>query len=242
MVKVAAIVLAAGKGTRMVLPEKKQFLSLAGIPVVGYALKVLAESPVVQDIVLVAGPGEEDFCRTEIVERLRIKKVSVVATGGAERQESVFNGLLALSADTGIVAIHDGVRPLLGTRELAAVVSAAAKYGAATLAVPLKETLKMADNSGGGFVAKTLSRENLWLAQTPQAFHYALIVEAHQKALELGYTGTDDAGLVERLGRPVKIIFGAYDNLKITTPEDLKIISLLLKDRLGESAKKNGGF
>jgi len=229
LVKVAAVVPAAGRGARMGLAVKKQYLLLEGIPVIGHTLKVIANSPVVHSIVLVTSPGEEAYCKAAIVERLGISKVAAIVPGGSERQESVFNGLLALSTDTGVVVVHDGARPLLRTEELAAVVDAAVKYGAATLAVPVKDTVKLA--GGDDFVAGTLPRERLWLTQTPQAFSYRLILEAHHRAMEAKHTGTDDAGLVEMLGQPVKIVAGSYENLKITTPEDLLVASAIIKAR-----------
>ncbi|MDF9407515.1 2-C-methyl-D-erythritol 4-phosphate cytidylyltransferase [Pelotomaculum isophthalicicum JI] len=229
MVKVAAVIPAAGRGARMGLPVKKQFLQLEGIPVIGHTLKVIADSPVVHDIVLVASPGEEAYCRNAIVERFGIRKIAAIVPGGSERQESVYNGLLALSADTDIVLIHDGARPLLRPEELPAIVDAGARYGAATLAVPVKDTVKLSGEDE--FVAGTLPRERLWLTQTPQAFRYQLIIEAHQRAMQGKYTGTDDAGLVEILGQPVKIVAGSYENLKITTPEDLLVASAIIKAR-----------
>jgi len=229
LVKVAAVVPAAGRGTRMGLNIKKQFLMLEGIPLVGHVLKVFEDSPLIHSIVLVAGQGEEDYCRCSIVERLGIRKVTAVVPGGNERQESVYNGLLAVSPDTGIVVIHDGARPLLSPEGLASVIDAAVACGAATLAVPVKDTVKLAGEDG--FVAETLPRDRLWLTQTPQAFRYRLILEAHRRALEARHTGTDDAGLVELLGKPVRIVAGSYENLKITTPEDLIIASAIIRAR-----------
>lgn len=229
MVKVAAVVPAAGRSARMGLAVKKQFFPLEGIPVIGRTLEVLAASSVIDSITLVTGPGEDVHCGAMLVEQLGIPKVAAIVPGGSERQESVFNGLLALSADTGIVVIHDGARPLLRTEALAAVVDAALEHGAATMAVPVKDTVKL--GNGNDFVAETLPRERLWLAQTPQAFRYPLILEAHQWAAKAKYTGTDDAGLVEMLGQPVKIVTGSYENLKITTPEDLFLASAIIRAR-----------
>lgn len=229
MVKAAAIVPAAGRGARMGTAVRKQYLCLEGIPVIGRTLRVLADCPLIHDIVLVTGPGEESYCHTEIVERLHIHKVAAIVPGGNERQESVYNGLLALSADTDIVVIHDGARPLLRQSDLTAVLNAAEAYGAATLAVPVKDTVKLSDSHE--FVADTLPRQFLWLIQTPQAFRCQLIIEAHRRAIECGYTGTDDAALVEKLRQPVKIVAGSYDNLKITTPEDLLIAAALINDK-----------
>ncbi|OPY57276.1 MAG: 2-C-methyl-D-erythritol 4-phosphate cytidylyltransferase [Pelotomaculum sp. PtaU1.Bin035] len=236
MVKVAAVVPAAGRGARMGVKTKKQYLLLEGIPVVGRVLKVISDSPVVQSIILVTSPGEEAYCRTAIVERLGIPKIAAIVPGGNERQESVYNGLLALSSDTGIVIVHDGARPLLSPEGLAAVVDAAVNHGAATLAVPVKDTVKLAGE--GGFVAGTLPRDRIWLTQTPQAFRYSLILEAHQRALETKQSGTDDAGLVELLGIPVKIVAGSYENLKITTNEDLIIASAIIRAREEQKKRK----
>ena len=234
MVKVAAVVPAAGSGSRMGTQVPKQFLLLAGIPMLGHALKVLEASQVVQSIVLVVGPGEEEYCRKAVVERLGIRKTAAIVTGGSERQDSVYSGILALSPETDLVVIHDGARPLLSPEGLLAVIEAAAHYGAATLAVPVKDTVKMAAEDG--FVSKTLPRGLLWLTQTPQAFRRDVILQAHRAAREVNYLGTDDAGLVERLGLPVKIVPGSYRNIKVTTPEDLIIASALI-----EAGQAGGG-
>lgn len=226
MVKVAAVVPAAGHGSRMGMETKKQFLSLAGIPVLGHALKVMEACRAVQSIVIVVGPGEEAYCRSAVVDKLGIGKVAAIVPGGKERQESVYSGLLALSPDTGIVVIHDGARPLLSPEGLRGVVEAAETHGAATCGVPVKDTVKLAGE--GGFVSETLPRERLWLIQTPQAFCYGVILNAHRKAREENFIGTDDAGLVERLGLPVKIVPGSYENIKITTPEDLIMASAII--------------
>ncbi len=227
MVKVVAVVPAAGCGSRMNTEIKKQYLSLDGVPVLGHVLKAIDAAPIIQGIVIVAGPGEENYCRSAIVDKLGISKVTAIVPGGKERQDSVYNGLLALSSDTGIVLIHDGARPLLPPEGLEEVVAAAVKYGAATQAVPVKDTVKLVGEDG--FVSRTLPRERLWLTQTPQAFRYGIILSAHHKAREEGFVGTDDAGLVEHLGLPVKIVPGAYENIKITTPEDLIVASALIK-------------
>ncbi|MDD3652708.1 MAG: 2-C-methyl-D-erythritol 4-phosphate cytidylyltransferase [Desulfotomaculaceae bacterium] len=229
MVKVAAVVPAAGCGVRMGTSLKKQFLDLEGTPVVGHVLKVLENSPFVHSVVVVVSPGEEEYCRSEIVVQLGLSKVMAIVPGGNVRQKSVFNGLLALSSDTDIVVVHDAARPLLTPEGLSAVVDAALIYGAAAQAVPVKDTIKMAGEDG--FVTETLQRDRLWVAQTPQAFRYRLIIDAHRKAVEAKYTGTDDAVLVERLGQPVKLVAGSYANLKITTPEDLIIVSAIYSKR-----------
>lgn len=225
--EVAAVVPAAGSGSRMGMETKKQYLTLAGIPVLGHVLKVMETSPVIQSIVVVAGSGEEEYCRSAVVDKLGIKKVKAIVPGGKERQDSVYSGLLALSAGTGIVVVHDGARPLLSAGDLEKIVEAAEKHGAATMAVPAKDTVKLAGEDG--FVCRTLPRERIWLAQTPQAFRYDIILNAHRKAREEKFTGTDDAGLVEHLGLPVKIVPGSYKNIKITTPEDLAVALAIIE-------------
>ncbi|MCL2766430.1 MAG: 2-C-methyl-D-erythritol 4-phosphate cytidylyltransferase [Peptococcaceae bacterium] len=232
MAKVGVVVPAAGQGTRMNADKRKQYLDMDGIPVLGHVVKTLADSTTVDNLVLVCLPGEEDYCRSVIIEPLGVKKTINIVPGGNERQESVYNGLLALSDDTEIAVVHDGARPLLKAAELDLVVEAALKYRAATLAVPVKDTVKQADEFG--FVKSTLARERLWLTQTPQAFSYALILEAHQQAILTGFKGTDDASLVEALGKPVRIVLGSYKNIKITTPDDL-LLAAVLVDRNIES-------
>ena len=226
MVKAAAVVPAAGSGSRMGAQIPKQYLLLAGIPLLGHTLKVLEASPVIQDIVVVTGPGEEEYCWENIVKGLGITKIKAIVSGGKERQDSVYSGILALSPVPDLVVIHDGARPLLNPAGLLAVVEAAARYGAATLAVPAKDTVKLADEDE--LVARTLPRGRLWLTQTPQAFRRDLLLRAHRAAREANYLGTDDAGLVERLGFPVKLVRGSYRNIKVTTPEDLIIAQALL--------------
>lgn len=227
MVKAAAIVPAAGSGTRMGMKTKKQFLALDGVPLLGYALKTMEAYPAVQDIVIVACPGEEGYCRTAVVEKLGLNKVAAIVPGGKERQDSVYNGLLALSPEFDIVVVHDGVRPLFSLDILASVISAAETYGAATCAVPAKDTVKLAGEDN--FVTRTLPRDCTWLVQTPQAFRYELIVEAHRRARSDNLLATDDAALVESIGGRVKIVMGSYDNIKITTPEDLNAALAIIR-------------
>ncbi len=233
MVKVSAVVPAAGSGARMGTEVKKQYLSLAGIPVLGHVLKIIEKCVFVQNVVIVAGSGEERYCREAVVEKLGLKKVTAIVPGGKKRQDSVYNGLLALSSGTGVVVVHDGARPILDPKYLKTVVEAAVTYGAATCAVPVKDTVKSIDAQG--FVARTIPRSKLVLTQTPQAFRYDIIMEAHRRARGEKYTVTDDAGLVEHLGLPVKIVPGDYSNLKITTPEDLIIASAMLNKGVSQA-------
>lgn len=210
----------------MGIKAKKQFLALDGTPLVGYALKILDASSMINSIVVVVSPGDEEYCRTAVVDKLGINKASAIVPGGKERQDSVYNGLLALSNDTDIVVVHDGARPFFSPVILAAVIEAAQTYGAATCAVPAKDTIKLAGEDG--FVTGTLPRGRTWLVQTPQAFRYELIIEAHRRAREENFLATDDTALVEALDRPVKIVMGSYDNIKITTAEDLAVAQAII--------------
>ncbi len=227
MAKIGAIVPAAGSGLRMGMGTKKQYLALAGIPLLGYALKIMETSSAVQEIVVVVGPGEEDYCCDAVVKKLGLNKIAAIVQGGSERQDSVYNGLLALSPNTDIVVVHDGVRPFFSQDTLADVVAAAQKYGAATCAVPAKDTVKLGDEDR--FVARTLPRDRTWLVQTPQAFRYKLLITAHRRAQEDNLLVTDDTALVESIGGQVKIIMGTYENIKITTPEDLDVARAIIE-------------
>jgi len=229
LANVAAVIPAAGQGRRMGAGVKKPFLLLGGFPVIHYTLRVMEESLLVDSVVLVVGPDEKERCRAMALSSF--SKVKIIVTGGEKRQDSVYNGLLALSPDTRLVVIHDAARPFLCSAGLQAVVGAAETFGAATLAVPVKDTVKAAGENG--FINQTLPRDSLWLAQTPQAFQYSLIVAAHRRAREIGYSCTDDAGLVELAGQPVRLVPGSYENIKITTPEDLIMAEALLR-RKGE--------
>jgi len=229
-IKVAAVVPAAGQGRRMHSLSPKQFLPLAGKPVLARTLAVLAACPLIDVIVLVVDPEHVVFCRDELIPGHALDKIAAVLPGGAERQDSVYRGLASLQVSApDLVLIHDGVRPLVPLPCVHRVIEAAATEGAAVLAVPVKDTIKTADESGT--VQKTLDRRCLWAAQTPQAFSFPLLVRAYQQAQQDGYRGTDDSSLLERLGIEVKLVPGSYENIKITTPEDLVWATAVLHDR-----------
>jgi len=175
----------------------------------------------------VVGQGDMDYCMKEIIEKYQYRKISQVVPGGKQRQESVKNGINALAKDAEIIVIHDGVRPFVTKQMIEESIRSAVKFKAVVMAMPVKETIKMAQRDGT--VIKTLDRESLWQIQTPQAFQVNVIKEAHYKAIEDGFTGTDDASLVERLGVKVHILMGSYSNIKITTPEDLILANLLFQ-------------
>lgn len=220
----AAIVLAAGRGKRMESDTPKQFLHIENEMIIEKTLRVFEASDVIDEIILVTGEDWVEFCRDEIVAKNDFKKVRAIVVGGAERYDSVYAGLLACP-EADYVMIHDGARPFVTEAILERVSEAVKEFDAAAAAVPSKDTVKIADEHG--FVVSTPDRRRVWNMQTPQAFNYTLIRGAYEILKESGMTGvTDDAMVIERsgLGR-VKLVMGAYSNIKITTPEDLGLLS-----------------
>jgi 2-C-methyl-D-erythritol 4-phosphate cytidylyltransferase len=207
-------------------PVRKQYRTLAGRPVLAHTLAAVAACPDIAEIVLVVPAEDREMCRETLVAPMDAAIPVRTVAGGAERQMSVSNGLDALAKDIDLVAVHDGVRPFVRPAEFCAVLAAAKEEGAALLAVPAADTLKRAD--GEGRVRETLDRADIWLAMTPQAFRRDLLRDAHAAARRDGVLGTDDAALVERLGKPVRLIPGSRRNLKITTPDDLILAEALL--------------
>lgn len=224
---VSAIIVAAGKGSRMAAAKNKVYLNLRGMPVLYYTIKVFQNIPEIREIVVVASKGEIEYCRENIVERYSFNKVKKIVEGGDERQESVYNGLMAIDEKAKIVAIHDGARPLIDGKIIINAIKDAFIYKAVGVAVPVKDTIKIADENN--IVVNTPDRKSLWAIQTPQIFERELIITAHEKAIQDRFTGTDDTVLVERLGYKVRLVEGDYKNIKITTPEDLIIAEALLK-------------
>jgi len=212
-----AIVPAAGSGNRLGSRRPKQFLQVAGVSLVVLTLRVLSGVREVGGIVVAAPPEAVEATR-RLLERYRIPRIVGVVPGGRERQESVWLALQAVPASASLVVIHDAVRPFITRSLVASVIRAARRHGAATCGLPVAETIKQVRD---GQVEGTVERERLWLVQTPQAFQRSLLCEAHEKARSDGFTGTDDAVLVERLGVTVRMVPGLPENFKITTPGDL---------------------
>ena len=225
--KVTAIVLAAGRGKRMESDIQKQYMELLGKPLIYYSLAAFEKSTVDQ-IVLVTGSGEEEFCRKEIVERFGFRKVSAVVAGGKERYHSVYEGLKA-AAGSSYVLIHDGARPCVTTDIIQAAIAGAAENGACVIGMPGKDTIKIADEAD--YAESTPDRNRLWMIQTPQAFSYGLITDAYTKLMAAeNPTVTDDAMVLEKMtGKKVKLVPGSYRNIKITTPEDLIVAEAYLR-------------
>ncbi len=229
---VTAIIVAAGSGVRMGEGPPKQYRLLSGKPLLCHALSAFDRADCVDRLVLVTPKEEKLSVIRPIMERSPVKKPLALALGGDCRQGSVYNGLLASDPATEIVLVHDAARPFVSAAETARCVAAARAHGAAVLAHPASDTIKCADEEGR--VLETLDRSRLWQVQTPQAFSFRLLLEAHEKALEEGFSGTDDAALVERLGRPVLLVFGSRWNIKITGPDDLLIAEAIMAARRGK--------
>jgi 2-C-methyl-D-erythritol 4-phosphate cytidylyltransferase len=228
--KIVALIPAAGMGKRMGAGINKQYLLLDGKPIVARTIAVFEAAPFVDDIYVITPAAEIPYCREQVVERYGFTKVRAIVPGGAERQYSVLNGLRAIdaAADDDVVLIHDGVRPFIPTAVLKHAAEVAAESDGALVAVPAKDTIKIVAD---GIIQETPPREQLWLAQTPQAFRYAVIRAAHEIAAAEGFFGTDDAMLVERLGKEIRIVMGDYRNIKITTPEDLILAEAFLREK-----------
>ena len=229
--RVVAVVPAGGTGKRMGAGTPKQFLMLDGVPLMLHSLRALERAPSVSEVVLVVPKQERTRALTEVVERYGLKKVLKVVSGGATRQESVHHGLNEVDEDAEIVVVHDAVRPFVTEDLIERSIEAARKHGGAIVAVPMKDTPKQA--GADRLIQRTLDRAELWLAQTPQTFRRALVVEAYRKAEVEHVHGTDDAALVERLGHQVGIVEGSWENIKITTPEDLVLAEAIWATRRG---------
>ena len=226
MVKYNVIVLAAGQGKRMNAGKNKQFIELLNEPLIIHTLKNFIQDSWCQNIYLVINPNEQEQMEDLIVSYQWQDQITFVH-GGRERQESGYQGLLAISEEQQdmIVMIHDGARPFVEKSHLHELAQAANKKKAALLAVPVTDTIKRKN----GDKIETLDRSTLWAAQTPQAFNYPLIKKAHEQAIASEYLGTDDVSLVEALGEPVDIVHGTYQNVKLTTQEDIVRAEMILE-------------
>lgn len=222
---VAAIIPAGGVGSRFGQPKPKQFLTLDRWPILAHTLSRFEQTTSIDQIILVVPRGHITSVRSDIVESFGFQKISRIVTGGAQRQDSVYNGFMALEDEVEVVLVHDAVRPLVRVETIEAVIDAARKYGAAIAAVPSRDTLKQVD---GEIIVETLDRGHVWQAQTPQAFDRAWLAEALAAARADDFVGTDEAALVERLGRPVRVVPDSPDNIKITVPDDLILAETLL--------------
>lgn len=226
--KYTAIVLSGGSGKRMNSDIHKQYLLVDGKPIIYYSLKAFEDSEV-QEIVLVVGAGEIEYCKREIIDKYNLKKVTKIVEGGKERYHSVFEGLKAIEK-TDYVMIHDGARPFLNQDIIKRAMQAVKVYEACVVGMPVKDTIKIADDEG--YAKETPERKKVWMIQTPQSFAYELIYNAYRQMLENeNELITDDAMVVESMtDKKVKLIEGSYKNIKITTPEDLLIAEAYMRE------------
>jgi len=227
--KVAAIIAAAGLGVRMQQDTPKTYLQLAGKPILVHTLEVFERVADVHEVLVVVHPEDLVFCQEEIIDAYPLKKVLRLVPGGKERQDSVYNALKVLwkkEDELDVVLVHDGVRPLVSPAQVRQVVAAARRHGGAILGIPCQDTLKRV-NSRKEIIA-TVDRRELWQVQTPQAFRAALLWRAYQEAMERGFYATDEATLVVALGDTVVLMPSSPLNLKINTPDDLKMAEAIL--------------
>jgi 2-C-methyl-D-erythritol 4-phosphate cytidylyltransferase len=232
---VLAIIPAAGTGVRMGGGIPKQFLSLEGVPIFVHTLRKFAASEAIDDIFLALRP--EDMERAQIdVEREHLAKPVRLLGGGATRQETVAGALAEAPSSTEVVVVHDAVRPFIELALIQRVVEAARKDGAAILGIPSVDTVKQVERQS---ILGTIPRERIVLAQTPQAFRYAIIQEAFARAAADEFAGTDESSLVERLGYPVTVLMGSDRNIKITKPSDLPLARLYIAQEREQSKMKS---
>ena len=223
-----AIVLAAGQGKRMHSKIQKQFLEIGGKPILYYSMECFQKSPLIQDIILVTGEDMISYCQSEIVEKYGFTKVCKVTAGGKERYDSVCAGLLCCQ-DTDYVYIHDGARPFVTEEMIQRGYEAVKRTNACVMGMPSKDTVKLADPSG--YIKETPDRKIVWNIQTPQIFSYDLIRGAYESIRKKDMSNvTDDAMVVEQeTGTKILLVEGSYQNIKITTPEDLAVAEAFLR-------------
>lgn len=222
----SVIIVSAGKGSRMKVDINKQFLKIGDKEVIAHTIDKFYNNKNIGEIITVIRKDEKEFFQKNIINRYGYKDIKIIF-GGKERQDSVYNGLKELKKDCKIVLIHDGARPFVTSEIIEKSIECAKKYNSAIVGVPVKDTIKIVNKNYD--VCDTPSRNTLWSIQTPQVFDYSLIMKAHKKAKEDKYYGTDDSMLMEHLGYNVKVVEGSYNNIKITTPEDLKLAERILR-------------
>ncbi|MBM7557859.1 2-C-methyl-D-erythritol 4-phosphate cytidylyltransferase [Halanaerobacter jeridensis] len=227
--KLSVVIPAAGQGKRMKTEKNKQFLMLNDKEILAHTLNKFESASVVDEVIIVAREEEIDYCKNKLVDNYDFGKVTKVIAGGETRQESVYNGLQAVKSTSNYVLIHDGARPFITAELINKVITAAEKYDAAAVGVPVKDTIKVINSDN--MIINTPDRSKLVAIQTPQVFDKELITEAYQNALADDFIGTDSASLVERINQTVKLVQGSYENIKITTPEDLEFGERILARR-----------
>jgi 2-C-methyl-D-erythritol 4-phosphate cytidylyltransferase/2-C-methyl-D-erythritol 2,4-cyclodiphosphate synthase len=236
--KTVAIIPAGGAGKRLKAHVAKQYLFLDHMPVLVHTLKVFQKSKLIDNIILALPPDDLVSVRQELIDKYGLTKVTTIVAGGKKRQDSVNNGLATINGKCDVVVIHDAVRPFVTEKMIRRVIDAAKTTGAASAGMKAIDTIK--ETQKNNMVATTIPRQNLWLTQTPQAFKFELLKKAYKTAYDEKFYGTDDASLVERIGKKVKMIEGSYENIKITTEEDILITDALMKK--GSKINSRNGF
>jgi len=228
VLRVAAVVAGAGRGSRIGSPGGMQFLSLGGVPVLARTLLNVEAVPEVEEVVLVVNPEDRDRAEREIVSAYRLGKVAAVVEGGEWRQESVHNALRSISSQPDFILVHDGARPLAGPSLFARVIKALrdSECEGVITAVPVVDTIKEVE---GGWIVRTPDRHRLWAVQTPQCFRATALLDAHERACREGVWATDDAALLERYRYRVRVVEGEVANIKITYPTDILVAEALLE-------------
>lgn len=223
---ISVVIAASGMGKRMNSNINKPYLLLKEKPILAYTIEKFDNNEYIDEIIIVAREEEKEYCLQEVVEKYGFRKITNIVGGGAERQDSVYKGLLAVNSLCDIVLIHDGVRPFLRNEDILNSIDGVIEYNACVIGTQVKETIKIVDTDKK--IINTPERNSLWAVQTPQSFSYKLILNAYQEAVQNKIIATDDSMLVEKLGYKVKMIEGSYSNIKITTLEDLKLAELML--------------
>ncbi len=226
---ICAIIAGGGRGVRMGKSINKQFLEISSKPIIAHTIDKFVRCKLIDDIILTIPVDWIEFVKQEIIGKYNFKKVKHIAGGGINRQASVFNALQYIENRTSLVAVHDAVRPFVQIEHIEKLIAKAEEFGAAILAVPVQDTIKIVSR---GIVEKTLKRDELWKVQTPQVFRKELIFEAYETIGELNFVATDDASLVERLGYRVYVVKGDEANIKITRPVDLHFAEYLINQGL----------
>lgn len=226
---VSVIIAAAGMSNRMGSKMNKQFIWINEKPILAHTIEKFENCRYIDEIILVSKEEEIEYCRKEIVKRYKFKKVSNIIRGGQERQDSIYNGILALNEKSDIVLTHDGARPFVKIENIEQGIRGVLEFGACVIGVPVTDTIKVLEENG--IVKNTPNRSTLWQAQTPQCFLKEIITDGYNNAIKDGYFGTDDSSIVEAVGYEVKMIKGSYENIKITTPEDIIIAESFFKEK-----------
>ncbi|MCT4632077.1 MAG: 2-C-methyl-D-erythritol 4-phosphate cytidylyltransferase [Firmicutes bacterium] len=226
MKKVSVVIPSGGRGSRMGANKSKQFLLLKGKAILQITLEKFLQIEEVTELIVLS--SREDMDETKrIINSIETDKLIRLTIGGDSRQDSVFNGLKLLSSSCDIVLVHDGARPLIEKNEIRSCIKSVEDKGSGVIGVPVKDTIKVVDSDG--IVSNTPKRDTLWITQTPQGFFPQDLISAYEKAREEGFIGTDDSSLIERYGGKVFMVMGSYENIKLTTPEDLIIAERIME-------------